>query len=412
MFYCEFCEFVHSTLNSHLKHLKEHSILNNKLICGFNRCDKVYSVVTSLQSHVRRCHDIRVNDEVFGPTINGSPSVTSKSFISKVCTVESCTQKYTDRKQMISHLRMHINNGYTIKCGYLNCEKTYNKLNSFSSHITKCHKEKSILQQSSHVDDSNNHLGFDYPIVENNDNLVDVRLSSEEHQHQYCVKNSSDVFVMNLAHFFLKLKFKFSLPASTVQYIASEISKMSQKNEEILKQSLSMHLQQCSNSADVIKDIIDASLENNLFNNIEDTLGSSFKRRNFFEKHFPYVNPVQIPLPSTNDKKRFYHYVPLKETLKNLFYNKSLTHELKFDLLKNDSKVLKDFTDGIVFKENKFFQQNPGALQLISYQDAFETVNPLGSAKTKYKILAVYLSIGNFPDRIRSHVNSMYLGTV
>ncbi|KAK0159472.1 hypothetical protein PV327_011099 [Microctonus hyperodae] len=146
------------------------------------------------------------------------------------------------------------------------------------------------LQQSSHVDDSNNHLGFDYPIVENNNNSVDTRLSSEEYQYPYCIKNSSDVFLMNLAQFFLKLEFKFSLSASTVQYIATEISKMTQKNEEILKQNLSMHLEQCSISADVIKDIIDASLENNLFNNIENTLGTSFRRRNFFEKNFPYVN--------------------------------------------------------------------------------------------------------------------------
>lgn len=60
-------------------------------------------------------------------------------------------------------------------------------------------------------------------------------------------------------------------------------------------------------------------------------------------------------------------------------------------------------------EKNEFFQENPNALQLILYQDAFETVNPIGSAKSKYKILAVYLSIENFPDRIRSHVNSMYL---
>lgn len=41
------------------------------------------------------------------------------------------------------------------------------------------------------------------------------------------------------------------------------------------------------------------------------------------------------------------------------------------------SKILNDFTDGNVIKDNKFFQQNPSAFQLILYQDAFETVNPL-----------------------------------
>lgn len=69
----------------------------------------------------------------------------------------------------------------------------------------------------------------------------------------------------------------------------------------------------------MIKDIIDASFENNLFNNIEDKLGTSFKRRKFYEKKFSYVNPIQISLPSENGKKRFYHYVPLKETLKHFF---------------------------------------------------------------------------------------------
>lgn len=43
------------------------------------------------------------------------------------------------------------------------------------------------------------------------------------------------------------------------------------------------------------------------------------------------------------------------------------------------------------------------------YQDSFEVVNPLGSAKGKYKILAVYLSLGNLPDYVRSHIDSIQL---
>lgn len=92
-----------------------------------------------------------------------------------------------------------------------------------------------------------------------------------------------------------------------------------------------------------------------------------------------------------------------------LFNNKSLGDKLTFVLPDNNSRVFKDFTDGSVFKNNTFFKENPDALKLMLYQDSFEIVNPLGSAKTKYKILAVYLSIGNYPDNIRSHVNSMYL---
>lgn len=86
-----------------------------------------------------------------------------------------------------------------------------------------------------------------------------------------------------------------------------------------------------------------------------------------------------------------------------------MSDELVFNVQNPNQEILYDFTDGLVFKNNLFFLNNPDALQLILYQDSFEVVNPIGPAKCKYKILAVYLSIGNFPDKIRSHVNSMQL---
>lgn len=60
--------------------------------------------------------------------------------------------------------------------------------------------------------------------------------------------------------------------------------------------------------------------------------------------------------------------------------DKSLRNELghKEPRKKN---VLEDFMDGNVFKNNKFFQENPDALRIILYQDAFEIVNPIGAAK-------------------------------
>ena len=70
---------------------------------------------------------------------------------------------------------------------------------------------------------------------------------------------------------------------------------------------------------------------------------------------------------------------------------------------------MKDFTDGKVFRSNKFFQENKKCLQIILYQDSFEIVNPIGSAKKKHKVLAVYMNIGNIPDHLRSHINTIKL---
>lgn len=46
---------------------------------------------------------------------------------------------------------------------------------------------------------------------------------------------------------------------------------------------------------------------------------------------------------------------------------------------------------------------------MILYQDAFEVVNPIGTAVHKHKLIGIYLSIGNLPEHVRSHVNAIKL---
>ena len=73
------------------------------------------------------------------------------------------------------------------------------------------------------------------------------------------------------------------------------------------------------------------------------------------------------------------------------------------------SDVLGDISDGQIFKSNYFFGQNPSCLKLVLYQDNFEVVNPLGSAKTRHKGLAVYVSVANLPVHVRSDTEYMAL---
>lgn len=48
-------------------------------------------------------------------------------------------------------------------------------------------------------------------------------------------------------------------------------------------------------------------------------------------------------------------------------------------------------------------------MQIILFQDAFEICNPLGSAKSKYKIIGVYLTLGYLPSYMRSKTDSIKL---
>ena len=62
-----------------------------------------------------------------------------------------------------------------------------------------------------------------------------------------------------------------------------------------------------------------------------------------------------------------------------------------------------------MFKSNPFFIENHNALQILLFQDACEISNPLGSAKKKHKLLAVYYTLGNLDPRCRSQIDPIQL---
>lgn len=73
-----------------------------------------------------------------------------------------------------------------------------------------------------------------------------------------------------------------------------------------------------------------------------------------------------------------------------------------------DSLLLRDYTDGSVYKENHFFNSEDVKLELLLYQDCFSLCNPLGAAKKK-KILAVYMLLGNLNIEDRSKIDNIQL---
>lgn len=160
-----------------------------------------------------------------------------------------------------------------------------------------------------------------------------------------------------------------------------------------------------------ISEISKKVIKDHCFLELYDKFGTNYKRKNFYHEKFSYTNPVPKLLSQTNGKKKYFHYVPIIETIQAMFQDKTLQPiSLTSPITNND--VLKDFTDGSVFRMNKFFQDNLEPLKIILYQDGFEVVNPLGSAKGKYKLIAVYLSLGNLPPHLRTHIDTIQLVTL
>lgn len=98
--------------------------------------------------------------------------------------------------------------------------------------------------------------------------------------------------------------------------------------------------------------------------NGDDNFQTNHKRKKFYKGKFTFVAPRTMPLGTINGKSRWWHYIPLHDTLKALFQNKSFDVDLRLPEDKQDG-VLRDFHDGITFKSNDFLKKN----QLLTQSD-------------------------------------------
>ncbi|CAN8019054.1 unnamed protein product, partial [Ixodes persulcatus] len=115
---------------------------------------------------------------------------------------------------------------------------------------------------------------------------------------------------------------------------------------------------------------------------------------------------ISLGWDATNDQ-RHYQYVPILKTLEVIMHDDSLAEHISLSPEKGNGLIYSDFSGGAAFRSQSFPPE--GHLQLILYQDAFEVVNPLGTARGKFKVLAVYLTLGNVSPYIRSELNLQQL---
>ncbi|XP_034252568.1 uncharacterized protein LOC117652043 [Thrips palmi] len=289
--------------------------------------------------------------------------------------------------------------GILTKCPVEGCDKSYKIVQSFTGHMSKCHWAKPVTNCP-----APNH-GESVDVLEENCAINSDLYLDDEGENEFLLDDgdlSEKVVLETMCQFFIKLEFELFLPATSVQYIASELGALQSQNSDIVEDRLRKKLKNCNVSN--IDDIVSYVLKENPISKVQENLKSDYLRKETYKKSFTFVKPI----PKTSRKKSFF-YVPLKETVKALFSDKSTNFVLSPPKFSDVEDVLRDYTDGFVFQNNPFFINNPSALHFLLYQDAFEVVVPIGPAKKKYKMLAVYLLIGNIPVHLRSRVSSIQL---
>lgn len=225
-------------------------------------------------------------------------------------------------------------------------------------------------------------------------------------------ENDSQSYLRNMCLFYLKLQGQLLIPASTIQTIVEEMQNVHELGQAYTLTKVSSLLKNdMSLSDEAITKICDCIKDSDLFSAChQGQLRTTYSRNQTFTKILKYTEPKKVALGmDENMKQKYAYYIPVAETLKS-FLQSHLWRDAQSEQFGNpDAEVFTDIYDGQNIKCHQFFNENPESLKLILYQDSFEIVNPLGSAKKTHKVLAVYLSVANLPIHLRSNTDNMFL---
>ncbi|KAJ8673838.1 hypothetical protein QAD02_005100 [Eretmocerus hayati] len=413
MYHCRLCSFQTPAFNSHLKHHSVHRNICSLYHCGFNGCEKLFQNEANLRRHVQVGHEQQIKIE--NPCTVSCTSERGKF----LCTLEICQKECDTFSSLIKHLKSHLRGKEEISCPFRDCKGKYTILTSFTSHLTKKHRRdyKRLEKNHQRLGDETNIPTVNETLAQSPDTSCSSHepidfshlnlQSSEQKNLEKCDEEDLPLwYLKNLAHFHLKLETELLLPISTIQKIISEICVLHQESQDIIKKKLSSKLVNEGIVPERVNEIIQEIFEDDLFIKSHEILRSDHMRKKFYKSKLDHVEPVMIDV---DGGKTSFAYIPVSGTLKGFANDKSMQHHLRKKRLVRDDGVLRDFKDGDVYRKNKFFEENPDAFEIILYSDAFEIANPIGPSKKKHKILAFYMTLGNLPDHLRCHTNSMKL---
>lgn len=102
-------------------------------------------------------------------------------------------------------------------------------------------------------------------------------------------------------------------------------------------------------------------------------------------------------------------YVPIIKSLKSLFSNEQFKELYFSNPHKCTEGIYEKFCCGSVFKNSRFYQENPNAIRLKLSIDDFVVVNGMKSKAKKHKLCGMYMQIENLPQEAQSKLSNMCL---
>ena len=390
MLRCKLCPTVYQTIQEHFGHFElVHTVsARSQVTCGYDQCNAKLSNLSRYKDHFKKFHlnQNSVQDQL----IQAAAEVPDDEQLLYKCAKPGCTYKCRSKGTLRSHI--------------------------FWKHNSNQGTESQVVEEFSPA--VSNDINIEVPPTEENVNQDQPSTSSAN--PQLCVnlteESKEDILLKKFVHMGLTITSKYHVPDSSLAYIL-------QAYGTLLKESSSQQAAQLREELSalghddpaVTQPIIERVVSNSVLNNLH---GSDGPMRSFYMRHqnyaklFPFLPPTQRSLKLNDVNKNCkYHFILPSKSIQWLFTDDSVYEQYQESKKRQPVLVgdLSDFHDGSAFKEHPLFSTDPGALQIIMFQDDIEIANGIGPASGKYKLTHMSFTLGNLFPWNRSKVDPIQL---
>lgn len=335
-----------------------------------------------------------------------------------------CARRCSTFSELCTHIQFWHAKGFNITCGIDGCQQTFRTASALRSHGYRNHETAvgtdiagtTIVSQgpTSHPEPSQ----CDMEISNSPTVIDDDRLSCHDGYDDMdsdgvmeCspTGSSSICNAMSLPEIhqvtsdaitdmFLKFRETNAMPTSTTRKIFTDFSFLFHGFYSFLKDS------------GVINENFVSDMNDQFFLSLFDKVSSDWKVSEHLNQHPQFVPQVTRKLSDNFNME----HVPVSDTLRVLFDNDDFYAEVIDYLGKPPSpSELSDFKDG---SESHSVSNGCGicdfVIPLIFYTDEFEVCNPIGAARIKHKIAAVYYTLACLPPKLHSKRKDIFLSAL
>lgn len=419
LYACIHCNFIARTAREHIYHQQLHSdLFNFRFRCPFPPCLHSYTSFKCVQAHLSH-HS----------TVNVEEVVNQAADTSIHCA--HCVEKLGTNRAYCKHLKEHLKNGSSLPCPFSSCSRSdeFTSLSVFSTHLSQCHPGwlqdySTSLRRARNVPGAevfdpyvgtidNEEGETRYGSAPGSDSSSDSSDNSDQSDMDLGVDH--DDVVAFIAHFYAMLEGKKVVPSSTVDSLAKKLAILSEILQVKLKKDLKRSLTQAGLPEETIQQVIGSVLSMDPLYNAHhvhahgETLLTSARRLTYYKNNFKHLDFEEINLKrNPRDTEDKIQYVDVRETLRVMLEDPTVKKAVRqsFNAPDSDGTVLRDYTDGSVFRNSSTPKKR---IDLLFFMDAYSCTNSLGSAKRKHKMHGMYMTLGNLKPYMRSFLRSMRL---